>query len=170
MYQRIQIYQIWRSITYSWCRIESFLQFRTERVPAPVEDLYQKSKVAPRHPNRPVTALLFSPLLYFPLNRDQLIASYSITPILMVWAMSDIILSLVVARLWQTPGLHLRPCTHLNGLISKTFPPGIVFQTHTVQSTKHIQGIHKRMVRFKFFSLLKPHHCFVYTLYTQSYN
>jgi hypothetical protein len=54
---------------------------RTNRVPALLKDLYHESKVASRHPNGPVAPLFFPQHNTFPLNRDQRIASYSLSPL-----------------------------------------------------------------------------------------
>jgi hypothetical protein len=72
------------------------------------------------HPGTPMDT--FHPLFFqhntFSLNRNQRIASYSLSPFLMVWAVSDIILSLLAERLCQTPGLQFGPSVLLHCLIT----------------------------------------------------
>jgi hypothetical protein len=77
------------------------------------------------HPGTPMDPFRPPPFFFqhntFPLNRDQRIASYSLSPVLMVWAVSDIILSLLAARLCQTPGLQFGPSVLLHCLITYSY-------------------------------------------------
>ena len=126
----------WRSITYSWYHIESFLHFRAERVPAPWRICIRSRR---SHPDTPMDQL-HPPILaintFSPLNRDQRIASYSSSPhphgLNSVWYNPKPGCSATVADTWTTPPFSVR----LHCPILNTFPPAIILQNWELHSTK----------------------------------